>query len=227
MKKLCLLIFILFSFNACAEKHYSCLHKETGTGVIFSVSHFNGIQVDHMDFPPKIISSLQKNYKDHLDAKTPGGHYNIQITDQLAQVNYIQDTVLTSIKAPTGKLAEEGTKTFDKLYKGEYQQIVRLHIICPSLVTFSLDLKTHKLTETSTYLEHPRKGTKIYFDTKKRKKSTGHVYPVKREPMTDQEVKKYFSKYSNQPIYQKEYSCESMNTFKGNFTHWIKTLFFP
>ena len=224
-----ILFLLFFSSYSFAGKYYDCLYKDTGRGPYFSVSDISGIRLDHIHFPKRAkgYEHLQKSYVENLTAKTPGGRHNLEITDQFARVNYIQDFVLSFIKTPNGDIVEEDSNAFDKLYRGEYQTLVRLHTIYPVLITYTLHYASSKLIENSSYMEHPRKGTKIYFDTNKRREN-GHVYAVKKEQMTDRELKRYFSKYSNKKrIENKVYDCKKMGIIKGNFIHWMKTLIFP
>ena len=223
MKVIFLLILSILSLTSCVGKHYQCLNKEKNRGVTFSWSA-EGVQVDHIDFPFK-FGMWPSNYSEHLDANSQGGHYNVQVEEDFVTVKYIQDVVVTQLKNPKGELLEEGKEAFDKLYKGEYQTLVRLHAVYPTLLNYVLDTKNHQLTQTIAYMERPRKGSIIYFDTKKRS-SDGRVYPVKKDSMTDKELKKYFSSYANKKPNEYYYLCEPMGFLKGTLIHWLKIIFF-
>ena len=222
-----LIVLSFFLLNACSSNYYSCVDKKSGHKELFSWSYVKGIELNHISFPPvPPVALFSTQYSETLSANQKGGSYNITITNNYAKVNYIQDTVLSFLQIPNGKLVPEGNSPFEKLYKREYKTLVRFHTVFPSLETAQLDFETKVLTRTSRYLEKARKATKIKFDTNKRNKS-GRVYPVEKKPMSEKELKQHFSDFLNQKRHKTIYQCEQINPIKGGLIHWIKVLLFP
>ena len=219
------IFFFVLPIGRVAFASYSCVN-DNGRKLVFSYS--NGINIDHMSFSPKPpVGWFSTSYKENLSSDSDGGSYNIKITNEYARVIYIQDTVKTFMEIPGGVIVKEENSglLFEKLYRGEYQTITRLHGIFPVLTTFQLDLKTKTLVNTGKFLDKPRKIKKIKFNTNNRNES-GRIIPIK-EPMSEVEGNQIFKDYLNKDQYKTVYKCEEINPFSGGFLHWLKTMLFP
>ncbi|MCY4644037.1 MAG: hypothetical protein OXB88_05410 [Bacteriovoracales bacterium] len=207
-------LLLILSFYAGCDKrdYYSCVHEKTGEEVEIGWSRFMGMEWNSTDFPPwrQFLGFSPGQYSNELNADKRGGSYNIAFTDEYAEVNRIQDVVLSRLQLPDGKIVNEDAETFYKHYCGKYRPLHRIYILIPTLITGRLYFEKKVFEKTSSFLQKPRKAHKTKLNTKKISSGYCRVLPGEKKQISEGEFRQNVKDFVDPEKTTVTYQCEEI-----------------
>ena len=177
-----LLILFFFTFSvSCTQKSFVCWNEEETEAIAFAFDSIVGYAVveDIHDF---YILNAEKQ----LNSDMPGGSHTLQMDQNTVVLEFIQDTVYTKTKLPSGQFIKDSSEIKNRY---DYLNQRRYHAVYPVVHKYVFDKKLLKLSLFYSPLPKPRSAIEQEFIYDK---TRNNLYPKKVKDLTQSESASIF-----------------------------------
>ena len=214
----------MLSCAADSGNYYVCYDADRHKSMLFAWDA-RGVYQEHNRF------SFARRERGELTAQHDGGDYTITDTADKIVLSYLQDTVYTLVKRPSGEFARYDSDTiFADIYAVGHAIIYSA--IIPNMYIHSFDKRNKSLTLTYRRMSaarppDPRTGRlraykKKHWVEKGAKYTSGEIMGA----LTEKEIKQAFFANEKEESSWSYPHCEKKLSFMGRFLQWLKFLDF-